>query len=112
MTVRSPHGDPLPHATIDFWQASSVGEYGYRSYALRGRLTTGADGSVEVLTVSPGDYGTGAALRTGHFHMMLQDAERRCEQLTTQLYVCQANDVKGMNSDLCVTPAGLYSPWY
>ncbi|EKM58204.1 uncharacterized protein PHACADRAFT_207038 [Phanerochaete carnosa HHB-10118-sp] len=92
VTVRSPHGDPLPHATIDLWHATSAGAYAYRSYALRGQLTTGADGSVEVLTVAPGDYGGGLGVRAGHFHMKLHDGARRYERLTTQLYVCRAND--------------------
>ncbi|GJE89571.1 catechol 1,2-dioxygenase [Phanerochaete sordida] len=99
ITVRSPHGDPLPRATVDFWQATTAGVYAYRSYGLRGRLTTDAHGTVEVLTVAPGDYGAAAAVRTGHFHMFLQDADGLCECLTTQLYVCHGNDVRGMNKD-------------
>lgn len=100
LTVRSPHGDPLPHATVDFWQATTAGAYAYRTYALRGKFTTDENGDVEVLTVAPGDYSAPAGgVRTGHFHMMLSDAEGRCEQLTTQVYVCQANDVRGMDKD-------------
>lgn len=99
VAIRSPHGDPLPGATVDFWQATTAGEYAYRSYALRGRFTADAHGTVEVLTVVPGDYGAGAAVRTGHFHMMLCDAARRYDTLTTQLYVCHGNDVRGLDKD-------------
>lgn len=106
ITIRSPKGDPLPNVKIDLWHANTDGEYGYRSYALRGRFTTDANGSVEVLTITPGDYGAGGNLRTGHFHMMIQDGEGKYDHLTTQLYVCKGNDVSGMKKDLYVIAPG------
>lgn len=103
MIIRSPKGDPLPNAKVDFWQATTDGLYAYRSYALRGRFTTDANGNVEVLTVIPGDYGAAGNLRTGHFHIMMQDAEGQCERLTTQLYVCRGNNLDAMKNDLYAT---------
>lgn len=101
MTVRSPKGDPLPNAKFDFWQATTEGVYAYSSYGLRGRFTTDANGNVELLTVIPGDYkGPMGGVRNGHFHLMLQDAEGKCDPLTTQIYVCKGNSPKGMESDL------------
>lgn len=102
ITIRSPKGDPLPNAQVDLWHATTKGDYAYRSYALRGRFTTDANGNVEVLSVVPGDYGPGGNSRTGHFHMMIQDAEGRYDHLTTQLYVCKGNNVEGMKKDLYV----------
>lgn len=102
VTIRSPKGDPLPNAQIELWHATTSGQYAYRSYALRGRFTTDANGNAEVLTIVPGDYGAGGNLRTGHFHMMIRDAEGKYDNLTTQVYVCKGNDVGGMQKDLCV----------
>ncbi|KIP05544.1 hypothetical protein PHLGIDRAFT_128806 [Phlebiopsis gigantea 11061_1 CR5-6] len=92
ISVRSPKGDPLPNVEIDLWHATSNGIYSYYSYDRRGRFTTDANGNAEVLTVRPGDYGAGGVMRTGHFHLMLHDAERKYDNLTSQLYVCKGND--------------------
>lgn len=103
ITVRSPKGDPLPNASIDLWHATTEGVYSYNSYNLRGTCSTDENGVVEVLTVAPGDYGAKSAIRVGHFHVMLQDKEKKCERLTTQVYVCKGNNVDLMQIDLCVT---------
>ena len=92
ISVRSPKGDPLPNVEIDLWHATSNGIYSYYSYDRRGRFTTDANGNAEVLTVRPGDYGAGGIMRTGHFHLMIHDAEHKYDNLTTQLYVCKGND--------------------
>ena len=102
ITVRSPKGDPLRNVKFDFWQADTNGEYGYRSYALRGQFTTDENGTIEVLTVVPGDYGPRSVLRAGHFHIILKDGEGKYESLTTQLYVCKANNTLDMRHDLYV----------
>lgn len=102
IVVRSPKGDPLPNASIDLWHANTDGVYSYNSYNLRGRCTTDENGVVEVLTIAPGDYGAKNAIRVGHFHVMLQDKEKKYERLTTQVYVCKGNNVDLMQVDLCV----------
>lgn len=108
MTVRvlSADGKPLSGVTLDWWQASTIGEYYFKNYTLRGRVTTDANGYAEVLTVVPGAYGVGSALRAGHFHLhfwpsSVKDSttEESHEDLVTQMYVCEANDPTPMEED-------------
>lgn len=101
ITVKSPHDDPVPHAIFDWWQADTAGNYSMTTYGMRGKFTTDANGRVEVLTVAPGKYGPPGYKRAGHFHLIVSENEqRKWEPLTTQLYVCKANDTKEMGSDL------------
>ena len=102
----TPDGDPISGATLDIWQANSEGEYSLRDYTLRGKVTTDANGNVDVLTVPPGIYGLPFAKRAGHTHMIIQppkDKANQYDELTTQLYTCKGNDSKWMQADLCVT---------
>lgn len=107
MTVRvlAPDGSPVPGAVLDWWQADSEGIYYATSYTLRGRIETDEQGYAEVLTVAPGAYGPAANLRAGHCHVWLHappasSGKQSCDDLTTQLYVCDANDSKKMETDL------------
>lgn len=102
ISLKSPSGDPLPNATIDLWQATTAGEYSFTSYRLRGIFTSDKNGLVEILTVAPGKYGPEGYKRAGHFHLIVRPEvgkEGETEELTTQIYVCEGNDVKEMGSD-------------
>lgn len=101
LTILSPDGEPVPNTKIDWWQADSNGVYAYGSYALRGYFTTNAEGRIEILTVAPGEYGPLNLNRAGHFHLTM-DGGSEHEMLTTQLYVCPANDKEHMKIDLYV----------
>ena len=104
MTVRvlSPDGKPLRGATLDWWQADPNGSYYFSSYTLRGRVTTDRDGIAEVISVAPGVYGALGGVRAGHFHVKIYPPKSMPDlsELTTQIYVCEANDVKPLKADL------------
>ena len=107
MTVRilSPEGSPLPGAVLDWWQADMTGGYYFATYTLRGRITTDEQGYAEVLTVTPGVYGIPGAMRAAHFHLWVhapsaQPGKPAFDDLTTQLYICDANDTKLLDNDL------------
>lgn len=107
MTVRvlAPDRSPVPGTVLDWWQADSEGGYYAASYTLRGRIETDEQGYAEVLTVAPGAYGPAANIRAGHCHVMFRappapPGRQQCDDLTTQLYVCDGNNFKMMETDL------------
>ena len=100
--MQDPSGNPLSNTLIDWWQADTTGNYYFSTYALRGKFVTDADGKAEVLTVAPGKYGPPEHLRAGHFHAILTPPSRKYRQLTTQMYVCRANDPAELDTDLYV----------
>ena len=96
LTIKDTKGDPVPHATIDAWQANSVGSYYFATWTLRGKATTDTNGRLELLTVRPGDY----AGRSAHVHMRITGTEGRHVPMTTQAYVLLGNDPKYMKNDM------------
>ncbi|KAI0771352.1 aromatic compound dioxygenase [Irpex lacteus] len=94
VSVRDHKGEPLANAELNWWQADASGEYYYRSYGLRGKVATDANGNAEVLTIAPARYGRRNALRVAHIHMMLSACDSVHERLTTQLYICQGNNTE------------------
>ncbi|PSS37405.1 hypothetical protein PHLCEN_2v741 [Hermanssonia centrifuga] len=99
ITLKDPKGEPVRDAEIDWWQADTTGSYSYSTYNLRGKFYTNAEGQIQILTVIPGKYGPAGHLRAGHFHLIIRDKENKWQQLTSQLYVCQANDGAELGSD-------------
>ncbi|KAL4245618.1 intradiol ring-cleavage dioxygenase family protein [Abortiporus biennis] len=99
LQILSPSQQPLPNTTIDIWQASTVGEYYFKMYRLRGKCVTDADGKVEILTVAPGMYGPKGHERAGHFHLKISPPSTGIEGLTTQVYVCEGNNAKWLKTD-------------
>lgn len=93
---------------MEWWQASTDGNYAYSSYNLRGNFHTDAEGRVEILTIMPGAYGPVTHIRAGHFHLMITGGPK-CDEFTTQMYVCAQNNKDLMNSDLYVVR--LYVSW-
>jgi protocatechuate 3,4-dioxygenase beta subunit len=62
-------------------------------------VTTDSNGFFEVLSVTPGGY----LGRAGHFHIIITPGPEdgmKYEPLTTQAYVCTANNKYEMNTDL------------
>ena len=98
--MRGPKGEAIKNARFDWWQASTAGDYFFSTYNLRGKFQTDENGDVEVLTVTPGKYGPEEHKRAGHFHFILKAPSGKYKSLTSQMYVCRANDPKEMNSDL------------
>ena len=98
----SPSGKPLSNAIVDWWQSNTKGDYFFSKYRLRGKFTTDSEGRFECLTVPPATYGLGRLLRTAHVHIMFTyvDERKKVHELTTQLYICRANDPNEMKSDL------------
>ena len=74
---------PVVGAVLDVWQADPTGVYDAKSFQLRGRVQTDADGRYQFLTLKPGAYGSGF-VRTPHIHVRIQAEGLR--ELTTQLY--------------------------
>lgn len=69
------------------------------------RIRTDDNGVAEVISVAPGAYGLGDALRAGHFHVKIYPPQAgkgaaALDELTTQIYVCRANDAAILKSDL------------
>lgn len=102
-TVTGLDGEPVSGAEIDLWHADAEGLYsgihpGIPDWNLRGRFTTGDDGTFSVRTILPPPYEipkngpTGRVLtalgrhffRPAHLHMKVSAADY--EDLTSQLY--------------------------
>ena len=74
---------PVVAAVLDVWQADPTGVYDTKSFELRGKVRTDAEGRYKFLTLKPGSYGSGF-VRTPHIHVRIQADGLR--ELTTQLY--------------------------
>ncbi|KAJ8457438.1 hypothetical protein ONZ51_g11535 [Trametes cubensis] len=99
--VKDEKGEPIPNATLDWWQADSEGNYYFATWTLRGKVTTDANGRAEVLSIRPGDYGAPMlGRRAGHIHLIVSDAKGRHRTMTTQAYVCPANKSEHMLADI------------
>lgn len=105
LTALTPKGDPVPNASIDWWQADGHGCYSFTDYRLRGKFRTDSNGKVQILTVVPGKYGPANHKRAGHFHFFVGGKtieggkEKEWETLTTQVYVCKDNDARELGTD-------------
>ncbi|KAI0363537.1 aromatic compound dioxygenase [Pilatotrama ljubarskyi] len=98
--VKDDKGEPIPHATLDWWQADPDGSYYFASWTLRGKVQTDAHGRVEVLSIRPGDYGSEIiGRRAGHIHLMVSGVSGKHRPMTTQAYVCPGNSTDHMKTD-------------
>ena len=87
-------GNPVPHATIEIWQANAAGRYfhpsdrnaapldpNFQGYA---QIRTNADGRYRFVTVKPGAYPGGRrGMRTPHIHFQV---DGRFNRLVTQMF--------------------------
>ncbi|EIN11519.1 aromatic compound dioxygenase [Punctularia strigosozonata HHB-11173 SS5] len=103
LRVTDPEGNPVPNTKFDFWQVHPKTSYSIRHYGLRGTFVTDASGTVEVLSITPREYGPKGLTRAGHFHMMIDPPRalrKTLDSMTTQLYVCAANHPRQMETDV------------
>ncbi|KAH9854881.1 Intradiol ring-cleavage dioxygenase [Lenzites betulinus] len=99
--IKDVKGDPIPNATVNWWQADCDGGYYFAKWTLRGTVTTDAQGRIEVLTIRPGDYGAPfMGKRSGHIHLVISGTKGKHRHMTTQAYVCPANKTTHMLQDL------------
>ncbi|MFE9692394.1 intradiol ring-cleavage dioxygenase [Micromonospora sp. NPDC005806] len=102
-TVTDTHGNPVPHARIEVWEADEDGfydvQYGDDRVAARGHLYSGADGSYRFWGIAPTPYpiphdgpvgrllaATGRSpMRASHLHFMVQAEGFRT--LVTHIFV-------------------------
>lgn len=75
---------PLADATLEVWQADSVGRYDNTGFSYRTAIVTDATGAFRVRSVHPGHYKNGAQYRPAHIHVKVHHADH--PPLTTQLY--------------------------
>jgi protocatechuate 3,4-dioxygenase beta subunit len=98
-TVRDIHGQPVPKALIEIWQANASGRYAHwretafpapldPNFLGAGRCVTDADGNYRFLTIRPGAYPWGNhpnAWRPAHIHLSLFGTSW-VSRLVTQFY--------------------------
>ena len=95
---------PVAGLVVDLWHADETETYDMSDdHHCRGRLTTGADGTVCFLTLRPPPYGDGMGnYLPAHLHLnVLRDGEKL---LTTQLYFSDCPYLSGMPRELICTP--------
>ena len=101
--MKDAKGNPIPNAALDCWQADSTGGYYFASWTLRGKVTTDAQGHVEILSVCPGDYGAPfGGQRKSHMHIIASGVRGTHVPITTQVYICPGNDAQHLAGDLYV----------
>jgi protocatechuate 3,4-dioxygenase beta subunit len=92
--VLASSGAPVPHASIDIWQANAAGKYRHPSdtnpapldpnFQGFARLIADASGRYSFRTIKPGHYPTAEGdIRPPHIHFTV---EGRVDRLVTQLY--------------------------
>jgi protocatechuate 3,4-dioxygenase beta subunit len=81
------HGNPIPDATLELWQANAAGRYdhpsdiskapldpNFQGYAT---LRTDAQGAWRIVTIKPGGYDSPIGHRPPHIHFDLRSAKTR-----------------------------------
>jgi len=76
--------EPIPAATLDFWQTDSNGNYDSQGFTLRGKLQTSESGEYTLNTIFPGKYSELGFMRPRHIHVKVSAPNQ--PTLTTQLY--------------------------
>ena len=87
------HGNPVPGAILEVWQANAVGRYAhandiakapldpdFQGYA---QIRTGAGGDWRITTIKPAAYDSPIGRRTPHIHF---DVHGKSQRLVTQMY--------------------------
>lgn len=80
--VRDAACRPIPHATVEVWQADDSGDY--HDDKLRGTLVADADGAWSFDSIMPGRYLQASGLRPAHIHFRVSAPGHTT--LVTQLY--------------------------
>jgi protocatechuate 3,4-dioxygenase beta subunit len=81
------HGNPIPNATLELWQANAVGRYdhpsdiskapldpNFQGYAT---LRTDSKGAWRIVTIKPGGYDSPIGHRPPHIHFDMRSAKTR-----------------------------------
>ena len=81
------HGNPIPRATLELWQANAAGRYDHPSDVSNAPLDpnfqgyasirTDAHGNWRVVTIKPGGYDSPIGHRTPHLHWDVRSAKTR-----------------------------------
>ena len=89
-----PSCDPLPGAVLDVWQTSARGFYSnmlgfgnpakLKTFHLRGRIRTAADGRYRLFSVVPGHYPLWPFTRARHIHVIV--THERHPPFVTQIF--------------------------
>jgi protocatechuate 3,4-dioxygenase beta subunit len=104
------HGEPVPDARVEVWQADHGGLYDLEGYRFRATLTPPASGAYEFQSVMPGHYPARVAR---HVHYLI--TAPGCKPLSTQLYfstdeVFAGNPDKHYAKDPLITSRELVRP--
>ena len=76
--------NPISNAIIDVWQTNSEGNYYFKDFTLRGKVTADNDGQYEIETIFPGKYSEAGTTRPAHIHLKI--SAPGLSSHTTQLY--------------------------
>lgn len=118
------YGHPVRNATLEVWQANSVGRYAhpndiatapldpnFQGYA---QIRTGADGEWRITTIKPASYDSPIGKRTPHIHF---DVHGKSQRLIAQMYFADdaatnVNDMlyKQLGSEASTSVARLDAP--
>ncbi len=109
--VLNRYGHPMQGATIELWQANSLGRYAhpndisiapldpnFQGYA---RLITGKSGEWRITTIKPAAYDSPIGRRTPHIHF---DVHGKSHRLVSQMYF--ADDVETNKTDRLLQALG------
>lgn len=87
------HGNPVPGAMLEIWQANSLGRYAHPNDVSKAALDpnfqgyanirTGAKGDWRITTIKPASYDSPIGRRTPHIHF---DVRGKSQRLVTQMY--------------------------
>jgi protocatechuate 3,4-dioxygenase beta subunit len=104
------HGEAIPAARVEVWQADDDGLYDLEGFKYRATLSPGASGTYRFESVMPGHYPARVAR---HVHYFV--TAPGCKPLTTQLYfatdeVFEGNPDRHFTKDPLITSRSLVRP--
>ena len=104
------HGEPVPDAKVEVWQADDAGLYDLEGYRFRASITPGSSGAYAFESVIPGHYPARVAR---HVHYFV--TAPGFTPLATQLYfatdeVFEGNPDKNFKKDPLITSRELVRP--
>lgn len=103
LRVLGPDCTPQEGVVVDLWHADETETYDMTAdFHCRGRLVTGADGSVCFQTLRPPPYGDGTSYLPAHLHLNL--LKEGIKLLTTQLYFSDCPYLADAPPELVCTP--------
>jgi protocatechuate 3,4-dioxygenase beta subunit len=114
------HGEPVPGAKIEIWQANAVGRYTHKSDTSAppidpnfdgfASLVADKDGGYRLLTIEPGAYKPGTTWRAKHIHYQV---DGQLNRVVTQMYFAGdplLGQDRTLAKDLNQKPGGPFPP--